>query len=490
MYKELINTVIAERGFFTGFSEEEERLAQSAAADTAKLHDLSGRLDCRERELITIDGETAFDFDDAVGCRRLADGAVALLVAIADVAAYVAPNSVLDGAAYERGNSVYLPDRVLPMLPPALSNVACSLQPQKDRLCVVCEMEVAAGGVRRYRFFRGVMRSAARVNYNEAAEWMLAGGAPFETLPLLAELCTAFRRQRESCGAMILDSPEKVCMVDSAGNLDIADKPRNIAHWAIEEAMIAANRCAADFLIRARRPALHRTHRTPPADNIRRLTAVLAALGMSFPQNPTAADFAAALTAARRRDAALAEVLTPAVLGALSRAEYSPNAEVGHFGLACSRYLHFTSPIRRYPDLLTHRALINALAGAPSPFTVDDLNTVGAHCSASEVSADKAGWDCRARLLCVGAQRFVGCEYDAYVSGISNNGFYVTAGELGVDGFIRLSSLRGYWRYEERAGRLVCGGQTISLGMRVEVKLKSVNPEKGRVDFLLLRGGE
>lgn len=485
MYKELVDSVVSERGFITHFSPEEETAASEAAA--AK-HDISARVDCRAQEIITIDGEDAYDFDDAVGCRQLEDGAIALLVAIADVSAYVAAGSVLDCAARRRGNSVYLPDRVLPMLPTVLSNRVCSLRPGEERLALCCEMELAADGdIRRYRFFRAVIRSAKRLTYDEAAAAM-ASKAPsdLETLPLLRALAHTLRRRRRQRGGMLLERPEKHCAVDESGALQVGAKPRNVAHWAIEEAMIAANRCAADYLIQRRRPALHRAHSRPAAEKLQQLRQTLQPLGFSLPAAPAAADFAAVLEAAEARDSALASALTPLVLGTLSRAEYAPSADIGHFGLACERYTHFTSPIRRYPDLLTHRALLAAMAGEESPFAAAALADIGAHCGETEVSADKAGWETRQRLLCVQAQEMLGCEYEGYVSGMAPAGFFVAVDELGIDGMVRFSSLPGYWQCDKQKNEVAVPGQgeVIRIGDKINVQLSAVTPEKGRADFL------
>lgn len=485
MYRELVDSVVAERGFLVGFSEVEEEAARRAAAVPLGAE---GRKDLRGQALITIDGEDARDFDDAVGMRRLEDGGLELTVAIADVAAYVEAGGALDAAAAKRGNSVYLPDRVLPMLPAVLSDGACSLKPNEDRWCLCCVMQMdGEGNVVRYRFFRGIMRSARRMNYDEAAAIMHGDVAcEMETPALLWELAQRLRRQRMARGAMMLEKPEKACTVDDEGRLRAGDQPRNIAHWAIEEAMIAANRCAADLLVQRRRPALHRIHAKPAADKVRLLADALLPMGIRFPLNPAAADFGLALDEAEKIDPALAEALTPLVLGTLSRAEYAPKEEVGHFGLACARYAHFTSPIRRYPDLLTHRAILAVLAGEESPLAAGELTAVGAHCGETETAADKAGWDSRQRLLCVAAEKLIGCEYEGYVSGMAGAGFFVTVGDLGIDGMVRFASLPGYWRVnvDKRTATAPDGSVVLTVATKVNVRLSAVVPEKGRVDFL------
>ena len=473
-YTALINGVVADRGFSAKFSP--ELLAESAAA-AKRTPDSNGREDFRRLPLMTIDGADARDFDDAVLCEP-SGGGFCLRVAVADVAAYVAAGSALDEEARRRGNSVYLPDRVLPMLPPALSDDACSLNPNQDKLCLLCEMHIKGGEILKYRFARGVMRSQRRLTYEQAFAEMQNGG-----LRPLAAAAEELKRARRKCGAFMMENPEKRVVL-SGGKPKLEDFRRNAAHIAVEEFMIAANRCAADFLITRRLPALHRIHKSPEPESIQNLRRTLTAQGVKFPARPKASDFGAAWLALAKKDAELAECLLPVLLGALARAEYKPDEETGHFGLACPRYLHFTSPIRRYPDLLAHRAIIAGLAG--EKFSADGLEETGAHCSHAEIIADKAGWDCRQKLLCALASDKVGLEYDAMVSGGSNFGLFVVVGELGVDGLLRFASMPGYWRYDSGLRRAVNrnSGQVWEAGNRLRVKLTAVAPEKGRADVI------
>lgn len=479
--KELINDIIADSDLTTDFSATEMAMAEAATPTPT-----NNRIDYRREELITIDDASAHDFDDAVGCKRLANGHIALVAAIADVSAYVVADSALDAAAAKRGNSVYLPDRVLPMLPSRLSNDLCSLKAGEDRLCVACEMEIHDGVIHRYRFFRGVMRSKRRLNYQEAAAEMENDGNATATLPLLAQLAHDFRRQRQRRGGMVLETPERYCILSDDEQLDTGIKNRNIAHWAIEEAMIAANRCAADFLIQRGESGLFRTHPKPTASNIEKLNAALAPLGVDIKHdNPSATAFADALQTLQQQDDALAQALLPVVLGTLGRAEYTPDSARGHYGLSCSRYLHFTSPIRRYPDLVNHRAIVALLENRATAIAKTRLADVGAHCSETEVAADKMTWNCRKRLLCVPAKKFIGCVYSGYVSGMSEFGFFVAAPDLGIDGLVRFSSLPGYWRYNDKTRELAGADKTLRLGDKVNVRLTEVNPEKGRADMTL-----
>lgn len=472
----LIDDVVSARGLPVAFSSELTRAAARAAKNAAED---PAREDFRKLHLITIDGADARDFDDAVSCAPLPGGGFRLWTAIADVAAFVGADSPLDLEARRRGNSVYLPDRVLPMLPAALSDGACSLNPDEDKFCLVCEMDIQDGDITKYRFARGLMRSKRRMTYEEAAREM-RGGPRY--LRALAEVGRDFRRRRRERGAFMMERPEVRAVLSAKGAPELQTCHRNEAHLVIEECMIAANRCAADFVVRRRLPALHRIHKKPSADNVRMLRAVLSPLGVSFPARPAARDFGDAMDAIAAKDAALADCLLPVLLGALSRAEYAPDEKTGHFGLSCARYLHWTSPIRRYPDLLAHRAILSGLAGEKPK--LPDLREIGAHCSQTETVADKAGWDCRQKLLCWRAQDQVGREYEVMVSGAAPFGLFVASPELGLDGILRLASLPGYWRYEPEKKRMTRrDGQILGLGARLRARLASISPEKGRANF-------
>ena len=477
---ELIDLLVEERGFPPSFPPSLLEEAKTAAATP----DVGERVDLRDRALVTIDDDTAHDFDDAVGCEKQSDGSLLLTVAIADVAAYVKAGSPLDQEAAKRGNSVYLPDRVLPMLPPTLSNDICSLKPRQDRLCVVCEMRVKDGLILGYRLYRGIMKSADRLNYESAAAAMEAQSSP--SLSALAQVAKKFRQRRADDGGMLLEKPEKYCRVDDQGKIKAGEKNRNIAHFAIEEAMIAANRCVADHLIEKGILALHRIHTKPVAEKLEPLMQALSSLGLSLPKNPRAADFGEVLMTAQARNPILSDALIPVVLGALSRAEYRPDEKTGHFGLGYQRYLHFTSPIRRYPDLINHRLLIAALEKSPPTYSRDELTGIGNHCSECEIRADKAGWECRQRLLCETARAMVGCTFSGMVSGFSQNALFVLIPELSTDGMMRLSELPGYWKREGEAQRLkrTRDGKIISLGDEMEVRLQSVTPEAGRMELV------
>ena len=502
--KELIDAVVANRRLPHTFSDDEIQQAEQSARAPV---DESRRLDLRGETLVTIDDADARDFDDAVGARALPHGKILITVAIADVAAFVPTGSALDAAARLRGNSVYLPDRVLPMLPPALSNDRCSLQPQQDRACLCCQMEwdrraKGGGAVSRYRFSRGMMRSARRLTYEEATDLIERGEGEGDevatALQTLASVSHSRRGQRRAAGAMVLTTPGKKCWIDDDGDIRTRLINHNIARDMIEEMMLLANQSAADFLIRRRRRVLHRVHPKPPAENLAKLRLILAPFKIGIPpaQKLRAADFAEAIEAIRARDEGLGEAMLPAVLGALSRAQYAPDEETGHFGLACAHYLHFTSPIRRYPDLLTHRAIVAALE-ADNPLctaadkslyaTAEGLAALGEHCSQTEVQADKSEWDCYQALMCARAVAFVGSVYRGFVSGVVKFGVFVTLPDLDADGVARFKSMRGFWKFDEGAMAATCDdGGRLGLGDAVTARVTAVNPDRGQIDIVLL----
>ena len=492
---ELIDALIYERELPAVFPAsalaEAERFAQAPPGVGEKRRDL------RDLPLATLDGADARDFDDAVWGETLPDGKTRIVVAIADVAAHVPTGSALDREARRRGTSVYLPDRVVPMLPEALSNHACSLQADKERLCVGADMTMQNGETTAYRMFRGVMRSRRRMTYDEAdAETRFGDGKGKisgelrKSLLALGAAAETMREHRRQRGGMLLERPEKTAVVRD-GRVYAAEFSRNAAHWLIEECMIAANRCAADFIIRHRRPALHRAHARPDDEAVAKLAIALRSAGLPpLPRRPLAADFAKPLQAAEKKDSRLADALMSTVLGAIGRACYTPEFKTGHFGLACKRYLHFTSPIRRYPDLVAHRVLTEILTGKKPAAAGADLAELGRSCSESEAAADKIGWNCRQRLLCWAARERLGDEMDAYVSGAAHFGIFIYAPEAGLDGMLRLSALPGYWRKEPDSLRFSSSrdGRSIGLGDKLRVRLAAADPQTGKADFVPAEG--
>lgn len=480
-YESLVDALVAERGLTDGFDDSANAAATAAAKQAAEqMGDDARRKDYRDTPFVTIDDDSARDFDDAVYCQQTDDGAAILLVvAIADVAAFVPPGGVLDDVARSRGNSVYLPDRVLPMLPAALSDGACSLRPGEDRYCLACEMEVADGIVRDYCFRRGIMRSARRLNYQTASKMMRTG-----ELPLFADLTADFRRRRRDNGGLMIERPETKVRLHNE-TLHREETHRDIAHWAIEECMIAANQCAADFLVRRRVPALHRVHKKPTDAGIRKLAGVLRQMSIPFPSRPLAADFGDALDIADARSPMLGAAMLPVILGALGRAAYSPDDESGHYGLACARYTHFTSPIRRYPDLITHRALLYAM-GDDGGGTTAELSQTGEHCSQTEHIADKMEWQIRQRLFCRAVEDNIGEVADGYITGATAFGLFVNAPSLRVEGMVPFAKLPGYWQFDEPTQSITSReGKTYTLGNELRIRLDSVIPEKGKANFSL-----
>ena len=460
--------------------------------------DLEGREDLRHLPFVTIDGADARDFDDAIHCRRTRGGYV-LQVAIADVAHYVQPNTVLDTAARERGTSVYFPARVIPMLPEQLSNGICSLNPDVDRLAMVCELRYDDAGVRgKFRFFNAVIRSRARLIYEEVAPWLekpdpaWSADAPQRQVLVAYELYRCLRAQREARGALDIDTLEPKFIFNAARKIErVETRPRNDAHRLIEEFMIAANVAAAEHLIRHRRPAMFRVHATPDGERIEALRQFLGSVGLVLGGGdaPDARDFARVLDAARARlDRHLIETV---LLRSLKLAVYSPE-NVGHFGLGLEAYAHFTSPIRRYPDLLIHRALKAQLQRAPAP--AEDLVALGEHCSMTERRADDATRDAVAWLKCEYMQDRVGERLPGMVSAVTSFGLFVQLEESFVEGLVHVTSLPDDYYHFDPVGHRMVGKRShreYRLGQRLEVIVARVDLDERRIDFTLpISGGK
>lgn len=458
------------------------------------------REDLRELPLVTIDGEDARDFDDAVWCERTRSGGYKLLVAIADVASYLKPGSALDVEAHNRGTSVYFPQRVVPMLPERLSNGICSLKPQVERLCLVCEMRIdATGEMTRSRFFPAVMRSAARLTYTQV--WQAIGEKREEArqhlqavLPQLESLYSLYQlmaKRRTERGALDFEGQEVRFSFDEQGQID-AVKPyqRNDAHRLIEECMIAANVAAAKFLKRSKIPTLYRVHPRPPVQKYEELQEFMATVGMPVPaiEDLQPQDLMDILRRAKTRpDGALIEAV---VLRSQSLAVYSADCD-GHFGLALSAYGHFTSPIRRYPDLLVHRAIYYALSkGKPADYlyTPAQMSELGRHCSANERRADEASRDVADRLKCAYMERHIGDEFDGIVTGVASFGLFVEIADTRITGMVHVTQLpNDYYHFEQRRRRLVGErlGLSFQLADRVRIKVLRVDALERRIDFRL-----
>ena len=454
-----------------------------------------GRTDLRSVDLVTIDGADARDFDDAVYCERSGNG-WRLLVAIADVSHYVEIGSGLDNEATRRGTSVYFPDRVVPMLPEVLSNGLCSLNPKVDRLCMVCEMLVnAEGKVTRSTFFEGVMRSKARLTYsqvNQLLEGREKNAVPKDLHTPIRELHAlykVFAKARGRRGAIEIDLPQTKFKLNKDGEIDkIEVVPRNDAHRLIEECMIAANVEAAKFLKKHRIPGLYRVHPRPDPDRFDELRLYLVSLGLkvAHPEHVQPRDFTKIIRQTAARPDATAIMMT--MLRSLTHAAYSP-ANIGHFGLALESYAHFTSPIRRYPDLLVHRAIRHIVRGGkPGRYEYGgrEMERLGAITSAHEKRAEEATREVEAWLKCQYMEQHLGDEFDGVITGVTNFGVFVQITELLVDGLVHVTSLSNdYYKFDAGTQSLVGErtGRKFRLGDAMRVQVNKVDMETRRIDF-------
>lgn len=461
--------------------------------------DLGKREDLRDIPLVTIDGETAKDFDDAVFAEPLPKGkGWRLVVAIADVSHYVRPGSALDTEATARGNSVYFPRRVIPMLPEKLSNGLCSLNPDVDRLAMVCDAQIDAHGeVTQYRFYPAVFRSRARLTYNQVWSWLSGEAQPatpahlaiqpqLHTLYALFKTLHAARFKR---GAIDFDTVETQMRFNDQGKIEaIVPVIRNDAHRLIEECMLAANVCAADFLEKKKQPGLFRIHGTPAPAKLEALRDFMKefGLGLEGGDSPTGKDYGKLLDQIRERpDFSLLQTI---LLRSMQQAIYSPD-NIGHFGLSYEYYTHFTSPIRRYPDLLVHRAIKTALKfeKVPLPPTEAAWEEIGLHCSATERRADEATRDVEAWLKCYYMQDRIGEVFDGSISGVTAFGAFVTLDQVYVEGLVHISELGTDYFHHDPIRHCLIGERTkqqYRVGDRLRVKLVRADLESNRIDFV------
>lgn len=454
------------------------------------------RVSLMELPLVTIDGETAKDFDDAVYAERRRGG-WRLIVAIADVAHYVKPDSALDRNAWERGNSVYLPDRVIPMLPEKLSNGLCSLRPHEPRLALVCDMQVTAkGNVTGYEFYEAVIRSWQRLTYTRVQEFLEAGVMDVEpevktSLAQLKGVYDALLEARHRRGALDFDSHEAVLELEDGHVKAIHPVTRHDAHRLIEEAMIAANVCAARFLEEHDRPALYRIHEQPDAEKTEQLRQALAFAGIRLAKGEVTPKMVhdALEQLADRPDRWIFEMLT---LRSMTQAVYSPDNK-GHYGLALDRYMHYTSPIRRYADLVVHRAIKAVLHGKRSPVKEDWLVSTGEHISVTDRRAEEISWGVDGWLKCEYIGERVGEEFDGVVMSVTEFGLFVELSGFYVQGLVHISELgQDYFRFHANSMTLVGekSGRRFGLGDELRVRLVDVQPAVGKVDLVLVAGGK
>ncbi len=522
----------------------EAGLAESRALpEVVRPKDRAGRVDLTDVPLVTIDGEDARDFDDAVYAvpavvtgRGKKPNGWRLLVAIADVSHYVQTGSPIDVDAYDRATSVYFPRRVIPMLPEKLSNGLCSLNPEVDRLCMVCDMLVTAEGeIHAYQLYPAVMNSHARMTYTEVAAILANTRGPeaaqrkarVQDLIHLHEVFRALLKARQKRGAVDFDTTETQIVCDEAGHIEkIVPRTRNDAHRLIEECMLAANVCSADFIGQGKHVGLFRVHEGPTPEKVELLRAYLKALGvgLAVSDEPRPEEFQRIAEATHER--VDAEQIHMMLLRSMSQAIYTPTNS-GHFGLAFEAYTHFTSPIRRYPDLLVHRVIKAILAGKkyhlpelPTPGDaheklrkrlqkdrvqrgrhdkddarqratpeMQDWEAAGLHCSANERRADEASRDVEAWLKCKYMREHLGEEYAGTVSAVTTFGLFVTLGDMYVEGLVHITELGGeYFRFDEVRQELrgERTGIRYVLGTRVRVQVSRVDLDARKIDFRLV----
>lgn len=467
-----------------------------------------GRIDLRDLPLITIDGEDARDFDDAVYCRPNPKGGWTLWVAIADVSYYVRLKTALDNEARTRGTSVYFPNRVVPMLPEVLSNGLCSLNPQVDRLCMVCEIQLSSKGkMTDYRFYEAVMNSHARLTYTKV--WRILEGDTelreryanlVTNLEELHKMYQVLVNARQKRGAIDFETIESKFIFNPQGRIErIEPVIRNDAHKIIEECMILANVAAANFVEKAQEPALYRIHAGPGEEKLSSFKSFLSEQGLTLRGGlkPTPADFGELLKQIKARPDY--ELLQTMLLRSLSQAVYSPD-NIGHFGLALENYAHFTSPIRRYPDLSLHRAIKYLLAkqqgsnkrstqGGGYHYTLDEMDLLGEHCSMTERRADDATRDVADWLKCEFMQDHVGDEFEGIIASVTGFGFFVRLNDLFIDGLVHISTLdNDYYQFDSTSQRLIGenSGMYYQLGDKVRIKVQSVSLEEKKIDFALI----
>ena len=515
------------------FSDAAKRLAAKIPNEVREI-DLADRVDLRDIPLVTIDGEDARDFDDAVYCEPVKIGrtnAFRLIVAIADVSHYVKPGDALDADALERSTSVYFPRRVIPMLPEKLSNGLCSLNPAVDRLTLVCDAVITAKGeIKAYQFYPAVMHSAARLTYTEVAA-ILANTKGTEAarrpqlVPHLLNLYDVFKallKARQERGAIDFETTETYIVCNAAGKIEqILPRTRNDAHRLIEECMLAANVCAADLLARHKHPGVYRVHAAPSKEKLNQVRTFLKQMGLSLGggESPAASDYAELIPKIKLRpDAVLLQTM---LLRSMQQAVYSPD-NIGHFGLAYEAYAHFTSPIRRYPDLLTHRAIKAILQGkryVPSDVDTSRLNTMlspaarrmaaqdkaegkkkkegdlaiwealGIHCSANERRADEASRDVEAWLKCYFIRDKLGEEFTGTISGVAPFGIFVQLDTLFIEGMVHVTELGAdYFQYDEVRHELrgERTGIRYQLTDRVTVQVSRVDLDARKIDLRLV----
>ena len=493
----------------------------------------AARVDLRDYALITIDGDDSRDFDDAVYCEKISHGGFRLLVAVADVSHYVEIDSALDSCAQQRSNSVYFPREVIPMLPERLCNDLCSLNPGVDRLVLVCEMILGKTGLcKDFTLFQAVIRSHARLTYNQVNDFYAGKKPPQKSIPTAViqnltslELCyRQLEKQRHRRGSLSFEIPEYVFEFAPAGTKETQQRQneptaasgiigivpvyRGPAHKLIEEMMVLANSCVAQLLGEHKLPALYRVHGAPDTQKLEKLQRFLKAtmgLQLAGGSKPKPQDFARLI--AQTSEHPLGEHLLPMILRTMQQAIYTPENQ-GHYGLALEHYCHFTSPIRRYPDLLVHRGIKALLAASRKtahlkrvgkqttttrvarlyPYSLETLRALGLQCSVNEHKANEATYDVFSYLSCTYLTRFVGSAMDGVVKSITSFGLFVGIGDTNIDGLVHISSLHNDYYHFDADTMSLAGERTkrrFGLGDRLRVVLAAVDVEQRRIDLLL-----
>ncbi|MEX0951662.1 MAG: ribonuclease R [Gammaproteobacteria bacterium] len=470
-----------------------------AIPDKVLPAELADRVDLRGKPLVTIDSEDARDYDDAICCERDGKG-WRLWVAIADVSHYVQPGSALDNEARIRGNSVYFPGLVIPMLPESLSNEICSLKPQVDRLCMVCEMTIdAKGNVNHSEFYPAVMHSAARLTYTEVASVVGDGERPLSeskqaVIPQLRDLYALYQllhQRRGQNGVLEFGSTETKLVFNEQGQVvDVQVVERNDAHRMIEEFMLAANVSTGKFLEANKMPTLYRTHESPAEEKLEALRKLLGEMGLKLGggEEPTARDYARVIEQIQGRDNA--HMIETVLLRSMRLAMYSAD-NVGHFGLNFPVYAHFTSPIRRFPDLLVHRAIRHVAAGGHADtflYSYAEMQALGEHCSMAGRRADDATRDAITRYKCEFMRDRVGEVFDGIIIGVTSFGIFVEMADVFVEGLVHISALgRDYFQFDPVGHRLrgERSGEVYRLADRVRVQVVRVDLDERKIDLEL-----
>ena len=494
-------TDIAVRAYDLPHEWPEQVVQEVSKLDARARIDTTDRTDLRDLSFVTIDGEDARDFDDAVYCERHEDG-WRLLVAIADVSHYVKLNSPLDQEAQLRGTSVYFAQRVVPMLPEILSNELCSLNPAVDRLVMVCELDInKKGKVKQHRFLRGVIRSAARMTYTEVAGIVVENNKRLkkryeQLVPHFQDLYELYRlmhKRRRRQGLLDFEASESKFQFDDAGNVtSIEPLLRNDAHRLIEEFMLAANIAAAEYLLASGIPALYRNHEAPNQEKLSDVREFLAESGLTLGggDEPRAKDYAELMDTIHQRDDA--HLIETVLLRSMQLAFYGEQ-NLGHFGLAFEAYTHFTSPIRRYPDLLVHRAIKHVLAGGKKRdfhYNLEAMQRLGESCSMTERRAEEASRDVDQRLKCIYMRDKVGEVFTGTVSSVTGFGLFVELDDIYIEGLIHVTSLPADYYHFDAIGHRLRGertGKTFRLANRLKVQVVRVDIEDKKIDFELVK---